>query len=390
MVCLYMAFAVLPVAAKLQSWKDHRLDGSLQPAPPVELSYANVHGEAYQTRLTQWFELTMGFRNWAIWIDNTLLYHVFRETKWGSLVAIGRDDMLFERDDINYFNKSGSDLPDPRDIDKLADQILALQQRLAHEHRALVPLFVPSKTTFYRDKVPALWTRDLGDPRPSSERVYLAMKRALDARRVVYADGIDLLAHAPASRDVLWGASARHFSSYAGCLCVRAALQRYSELTATAPVDYPCEPELAPAKRTHADLDLFRLANAWGVPRDPIGREVKHPPPAAGTGEQRGLRAMWISSSFGWVMMADAARSSRFEQLHMNYYNNTVYGPSSGAVFDPKQRDEQWRALVLTRDLYILELNETYLTPGNFFGADAIAAIAAELGTAPAAGNARP
>jgi hypothetical protein len=379
MVCVFLAFAALPVAAKLEHWQDHRLNGWLKPVEPPELAYEAVRSEAYQGQMTEWFELTRGLRNWAIWTDNTLLYHVFRETKWGSPVAIGRDGMLFHRDEIAYFNKAGSDLPDPREIDKLADRIAALQQRLARAHRALVPLFIPSKTTMYRDRVPALWTRALGDPRPSTEHIYLAMKRALDARHVVYADGVDLLAHASDPRDTLWGPSARHFSSYAACLCVGQSLQRYAELTATPPLDYPCQAELKHPTRDHSDLDLFRLTNVWGMPHDPFVRNVKRAPPADPTAHGP-LRGLWISSSFGYLMMEDANNSRLFAQVNVDYYNNTVYGLGGDPEFDPKRHDEHWRSVFLTRDLYVLELNETYLTPGNFFGADAIDAIAAELG----------
>lgn len=382
LTCLYIALALLPASAMLLHCKDHRLDGALPRTSPPALTAAAVWREDYQAQLTSWFELDLGLRNWAIWIDNTLLFHGFGETKWGSHVAIGRDDVLFERDDINYVNKAGAALPDPREVDKLAEHIASLQQRLRGVHRALVPIFVPSKTTIYRDELPDLWLRPFGEPRPSTERVYLAMKRALDARRVVYIDGIALLSHAAESRSLLWGMSARHYSNYSGCLCVREIVQRYAELTGTEPFDYPCQANLKPAMRKHSDLDLFRLLNAWDVPHDPLQRDVLHeplpsaPPPDA-------PRALWISSSFGWVMMGDAELSRRFAQLHIDYYNNTVFEAGTHVSFDAKQHDDRWRSVFLTRDLYIIELNETYLTPGNFFGADALDALDAELGPLP-------
>jgi hypothetical protein len=94
---------------------------------------------------------------------------------------------------------------------------------------------------------------------------------------------------------------------------------------------------------------------------------------------------MWISSSFGWVMMGDADLSRRFSQLHIDYYNNTVFEAGTSNTFDAKQYDDRWRSVFLSRDLYVLELNETYLTPGSFFGGDAIDAIARELDAEPAA-----
>lgn len=378
LVCLYVAFAVLPVAAMVSKVKDHRLDGTFPPAPPPALTYKGVRSESYQKGVTAWFEQGLGLRAWAVWTDNTILYHLFGETKFGSAVAIGRRGILFERDDINYFNKSGDQLPDPSAVDKLADDIAALQQRLRAQHKGLVPVFVPSKTTFYRDAVPALWTRALGDPRPSTVHVYRAMKQALDKRGVTYVDGISLLASSKEPRDLLWGKQARHFSNYAGCLCVREELAAYAQLTGTTPIDYPCQPRLHKAKRDHSDLDLFRLVNAWLIGRDPVGRDVNHaplpdqPPPDAPT-------AMWISSSFGWVMMGDAELSRRFRDLHIDYYNRSVHHAGAGDSFEVHPGDDNWNRVFLNQDLYVLELNETYLTPADFFGGDAIRAILSAL-----------
>lgn len=377
-VCLYLAIAALPVTAMVRKWKDQRLDGSVESGARPELAIAAVRSEAYQTAFTSWFEVGLGLRNWAIRIDNTLLYHLFREAKWGSHVAIGHDDVLFERDDVSYFNKTLADVPGPHGFDNLADRILALQQRLQREGRALVPIFVPSKTTVFPDKVPALWTRDLGSLRPSTERVYREMKRALDARHVVYVDAIDLLLTAPLPRDVLWGPGARHFSAYAGCMCVREIVRRYAQLTHRPAFDYPCQADVRRARRDHADLDLFRLINAWGARRDRMGRNAKHEP-LPDSPPSDAPRVLWIASSFGWTMMGDAWESRRFRQNHLDYYNSAVHEGGTGESFQMNQHDERWRSIILTRELYVLELFETYLQP-DYYGANAVDTLAAELG----------
>jgi hypothetical protein len=378
LVCLYLAIAALPVTAIVSGWRDHRLDGALQTPPRPELGFARVRSEDYQAQFAAWFEAKLGLRNWSIWIDNTLLYHMFHEAKWGSHVVIGRDGMLFERDDIGYFNKAGADLPDARDFDRLAARIAALQQRMARDHRALVPLFVPSKTTIFPDAVPASYTRALGSPRPSTEGIYVAMKRALDAHHVMYVDGIELLQESPEPRDLLWGKFARHFSKYAGCLLTREVVRYYAALTQAPAVDYPCQADISPSTRWARDLDLYRLTNAWGASHELLDRRARHdplpaePPPGAPS-------VLWIASSFGWVMLDDAGESRRFAQLHLDYYHGAVYRPGVAEGLDAKQRDARWRSVFLGRDIYVLELFETYLSP-SYFGGDAIDAIAAELG----------
>ena len=129
-------------------------------------------------------------------------------------------------------------------------------------------------------------------------------------------------------------------------------------------------------KRGHVDLDLFRLLNAWGASRALVAWEVVHEPVPP---EAVGPNALWIASSFGWPMRFDAADSHRFARLALDFYNRTydqVGGPSGVEVV---AHTPVWREAFLGRDLYVLELNESYVTPGDFFGGDAIHAILEEL-----------
>ena len=376
LIAVYVAIACVPGIAMLAHVKDHRLEGSFAPAPRPELTFASVRSEDYQDKFTAWFERGLGFRAWEIWADNSALYYLFRETKWGSHVAIGNDRVLFERDDINFFNKSDDALPKPAAVTQLAADIAALQERLARDHKALVPIFIPSKTTFYRDKVPSRWTRDLGDPRPAQLAIVEPLKRELDRRGVKYVDGIALLMGAKTPREQLWGRDARHFSALSGCLADQAILGRYSELTGRAPIPYPCETKKVTARRDHVDLDLFRLLNAFGVGRITTAHDIVHPDVPRALDAPN---AMWISSSFGWMMEIDAVQSHRFNELHMDYYNRTLYQDGKDGSVEVKAHTPEWRAVFLTRDLYVLELNETYITPGDFFGSDAVRAILEDL-----------
>jgi hypothetical protein len=383
LVCVYLALAALPVIAWKARLPDHHLNGVLPRAPYLRPTLTSVRREEYQPQITQWLERKLGLRAWSIWIDNTILYHAFGETKGDSHVKVGRGGMLFERDDISYFNKDGEWLPDPRALDRFAADIARLQALLRARGKALVPFFVPSKTSFYPDEVSPLWTRDHGAPRPSTEHVYLAMKRALAARGVVLVDGLEILRAAPAPRDALWGRQARHFSSYAGCLCVRETLVRYAELTGTPPVDYPCAQRWDPMAEDHGDLDLYRLLNAWGVSRDPLGSSADHEPRPAPPAPHA-PRTLWIASSFGWVTFGDAVLSGRLPEVHLDYYNSTVHD-TGGEAFPVHAFDAPWNELFPTRDLYVLELFETYLGSANYFGVDVVAALLEAFERPPAA-----
>lgn len=373
--CLILALPVIGMSARV---KDHRLDGFIAVPPPSTISLAAVTSEELQHSITAWFEASFAFRNWEIWIDNTILYSLFGETKYGSRLAIGKDGILFERDDINYFNRAESELPTLAQIEALADRIAGLQEAFRRRGRALVPMFVPSKTTFYRDAVPSLWTRDLGEPRPGTERVYQALKRALEARHVVLVDAIDLIMTAPIERSVAWGPGARHWSNYIGCLAVREALVRYAQLTGKPPIDYPCVAVVKPSKRTHSDLDLWRLVNAWGFPRDPVGRDVDHPDPVPPIANPPS--AMFISGSFGWVMMGDGELSHRFSRLYIDYYNSSVHSASEEA-FKADPTTAKWKEVVPNQDLTVVELNESYIVKDDYFVKTALDSLAAALET---------
>lgn len=186
MVVLYCVAVALPFAAMKLKWRDHPIAGVLPPTPYPKLSLDSVRSEQFQTGYTAWFESHLGDKGYSIAVDNTVLYHAFRDTKVGSAVMLGRDRVLFKDEDIAYFNKAGTELPGPTRAGLLADRIARMQARMREQHRAFVPLIIPSKTSILPDKVADRWTRELGMPRPSDVQIYRAMKRELDARKVRY------------------------------------------------------------------------------------------------------------------------------------------------------------------------------------------------------------
>ena len=76
--------------------------------------------------------------------------------------------------------------------------------------------------------------------------------------------------------------------------------------------------------------------------------------------------------------MGDADLSKRFGSLHIDYYNKSVHSPNAGG-FEVHAGDASWRGLFPTQDIYIVELNESYVVPKDYFVADALAALAAEF-----------
>jgi hypothetical protein len=369
LVVLYVALAALPVIAMTTGLRGHELHGSLEPTPRPRLRLWPFLAERYQKSFAAWFEGSLGLKGTSISMDNAILYHAFGEAKQGATVRIGDDGVLFNDDDLNYFNKQGAWLPEPSYIDLLADQIADVQQRLRARQRALVPVIVPAKTSLWRDKVPGAWKLDLGDPRPSDDRVYRAFKAALERRGVAFVDARQMFETLSATGAVpradLWGPDARHWSVYGACLAMKEVATLYARLTGRPRPPHECRFVRVRKPRSHDDFDLWRLLNARFV--YPTVKQipfVQHPPPDPSIPKPRTLL---IGTSFCWTWVRDATESGLYGALHMNFYNQTFVPWPDGEPFPVEASSPVWRDVTMNKDLYVLDLFESYLAaPGAY------------------------
>lgn len=367
MVVLFFAAAALPYAAMKLGARDHEIFGRLPPAPyPEQRTLAAFTSEELQKTFTAWFESKLGFKGYSIAIDNTLLYHVFHDTKPGSYVMLGDGGVLFKDEDIQYYNKSGAALPAQAHVDVIADRIADLQQRMRARRRAFVPLIIPSKTTLYRAEIPAFWTRDLGQPRPSDERVYAAFTRALDARKVVYVDARAMFMSGSERRELVWGVDGRHWTEYGACLAMRGAVHAYNELTGNPPLGLECVERSKPGPAAHEDYDLYRLLNVWGLARQPDHiPDVEHRVPPPTTARKPGF--VIAGTSFCWGPLYQAEKSGLFGAMHMNYYNKLIVEWPKNVHTTLVPNTKEWRDAFADKDLYVLDLFEPFLLAPNTY-----------------------
>jgi hypothetical protein len=377
MVGLYLAIAALPLAVMALELPDHEIFGALPPAELPEPSVDEFRSEGYQKAYTAWFESRLGGKGYSIATDNTILYRLFRDTKPGSAVGLGRRGVLFKDEDLAYYNKDGDDLPPQAKVDALADKIGALQALLAAHHRALVPLIIPSKTTLYRRDVPPLWTRDLGQPRPSDLKVYDAMKRALDARHIRYVDARALFTAPGVVPEQVWGRQGRHWTTYGACLAMRDVMRDYAALAGLAAPAYDCLPAREWRPTAHDHFDLWNLLNLWRPPRiNQLVPLVQHaaPPPASATPS-----VMFVGTSFCWNIMYDATASQRFGEMHMDYYNRTLVAWPADIHTDVRPYTKEWRDVFLGKDLYVLDLLEVFLLAPDTYVDEFLAEVGGQL-----------
>ncbi len=356
-IAAFIAIMLAPLAAKRLGIADLPVYGALPPAPPrPQLTWSGLRDESYQTTYTAWFERHLGLRGYSTFVDNTVLYHVLDDTKPTAGIVVGDDDVLFLGDDLVYFN-STADAVAPGRIARLATTIAEIQTRLAAEHRALVPIIVPSKTSIYPDKVPAGWTRDLGSPRPTDDVVYHALRAALDARHVIYVDARDLLASSREPRAMLWPTTGRHWSQFGACLVLAEVGHRFTALTGR-PLDLACTPRLVETSKDHDDLDLALLLDAWWLSGPDQAIETE--PQPARSGPRPSL--MLAGTSFCWNLMRVALRSHQVD-ASLNYYDATLYLGASLAKSDLHATPTAWLDAVRGKDLYVIDLFEPYIGP---------------------------
>ena len=357
LVCLYVAFAALPFVAMKLHAHDHALFGAIPPSPYPKRSAEAFLDESFQKAYTTWFESRIGFKGVAITTDNSLLYHVFGETKPGSSVRVG-NGVLFHAEDIAYFNKNAWALPAPERVAKTADRIAELQRTMRAHGQALVPVLIPPKTVLYRDAIPDQWRRDLGEPRPAELAVYEVFRLALIARRVDFVDMQAIMLGNDYARDDLWRPYARHWSYYGACIAMKEIAKHYTVLTGRA-LPYECNLKYEHATRTHVDFDLLLLLNTWAPPH-PVRLEpfAEHPPRETG---ESGPKALFIGTSFCWNLVLDAEHAHVFGKLQLDYYDKTLFSIPDNVPTEVHPNTAQWRAQFLGNDLYVLDLFEGYL-----------------------------
>jgi hypothetical protein len=357
LVCLYVALAAVPLVGMQLRIGHKSADGVVATRARPTPSAASFVSEQFQKDFTAWFETRLGFKNYAVFADNSLLYHLFGETKHGARVVIGHDGVLYEMDDLWYYSRPASALPAPGTIDAYAAKLARLQAALAARGKAFVPVIIPSKTSVYRNEVPPGWVLPLGQPRPTDDHVYGALVRALSAHGVRHVDAREMITTTLEPRALMWGPEARHWSEYAACLVMRDVFAHRAALLSMPPIDYPCPVTMTRTGPEHVDLDLWRLLNVWGVSR------AAQVPSVASPSQLRGHRPgiLLVGSSFCWTLLREAERSGLFGELEMNYYNKTFIAWPADVRVPAEPHTPAWREATFEKDVIVLDLFETYL-----------------------------
>lgn len=361
-VALYCAILVAPVAIHAAGVR-HKLRGALPPDKRPALTVDAVLDERFQRGFTRWFENHRTLFGLPVYADNTALYRVFGETRFGARVVLGREaPYLFVDEDLGHLNLREYNLPTPEAVDALAARLARLQATLRARGTSLVPVIAPAKTSVFPDQIDPRWRRFDGEP-PSDRAVYRPLVAALGRHGVRFVDMRAELTSGRHDRAAIWAPEARHWSYYAACLAWQGVLAHHAALQGGAPSAYPCVLGHEPATRMHAQFDLWRLLNVWTVPRSSDRAPVAvHAPPADGAPR---VRALYVGTSFGFEMLEDAGRSGRFDDPQFLYYDSTLISRPVHVTAPMSALDPAWPALVARKDLIVLDLMEAAVFSGH-------------------------
>ena len=364
LIAVYLALITAPTLNMIvRIIPDAHLEGVTPPVEMPVLQWLAFRHERFQKDFVAWFEARYGMRGIAVKLDNTLNFHLFGELPPESAVRVGRGGMLYINEDVWFLTKAGANLPPAGSVLEHARRVHALQQRLLARGQVLLPIVVPSKTSVFPDEVPLAWRRDTLVPHPSDERIYglyVNEFRRLGTEFVDAREMSERLKHDGVETFELGG---RHWTGRMSCLVLEEAYRIARSHLVSAqigPTDCDAFQRIATPSGNQVDTDLMRLANVWGMGRYPY-RATEMRPVAPQVPTNKRPTGLFVGTSFSWELVHEAERNHSFRRIDFYCYDKTVYERESGRSYPVKPQTPGWRALTLSRDVYVLELLETYL-----------------------------
>jgi len=342
---------------------------ALRPAAPIEdaplfgvevdaktpkLTLREVWTESFQRDAMLWFEQNWGLRGYAVRTDNTIVHGLFGEARSGQAV-VGRGGVLISDEDVKYVNRV--DPPEPSIAQ--AKNIARIQRKLRARGKVVIPVIIPSKTSFFRAAIPDGWKRRGSYARPD-ENLYGAFTRALRAEGAAFVDGRALLG-AEMPDDHVFAPTGRHWRMSAGCRVLQAALDAARpDLPELGDDRFDCTTRVDPhASIEDEDYDLFRLLNVWEDKPAGIDVEVLAAPKAPGSLR---IPTIFVGSSFVWKFVRVSRELEVFQPSLFYYYDSSVVDTTTLMITKKVEPfTDDWRKDTFSKRLFIVGILETYI-----------------------------
>jgi len=327
-----------------------------ETAKKPDFSLARVKSEEFQKDATSWFDQHWGLRGVAIKTDNTINDSLFHETRTGQPVRILENGVLINPEDITYLNRTDG----PEETIKAAKKFAVVQRRMREKGKLLLPMILPSKTSFIRDDVPPAWRRE-GAVGMTDQTVYGAFVDTLKQENALFVDGRAVLHGFGDGRFDVFPRTGRHWDTRAACFVLQHVTDKArKDVPRLGDAQVDCHTKNAPLPGLgDEEYDLFRLLNIW-APR-PADVPVYVVDGKKG-GEPFKVPTLFIGSSFLWKMVRLSRELEVYRPSLFYYYDRTVFETEHETIvgkvepFTPK-----WREETFSKDLYVMDVLETYL-----------------------------
>jgi hypothetical protein len=366
-VCLGM-LALPAVNMVTPIFEQRPLFGVLEDSPCPKPSLSSLADEKLQSGFTKCFEQRYGARPWMTRLDNSLAFYLFGEVPPDKLVRVGKNDVLYMHDHVNFYNRN--DKPDGA---AMAAKVKRAQELLLAQGKVFVLMIMPTKMVLWPEAIPDEWKRPNAAPEVPESGITEPYIAGLQASGAFFVDGRKTVAKLP--REAVYAKTGRHLAGPAACLIYAEALAIARPLVHDAVVpEIECNYHMAKdVSVEEEDFDLFRLLNIW-TPAPTNAVPVMEPMTERVPRERR-ADAVVVGTSFGWKIVHEGERTHSLRHIYYYYYDSSLIDRDANTDKKVKPRSKEWQDLIASSTLFFYPAPEEYLLGDGESFFDAVIAV---------------
>jgi hypothetical protein len=311
------------------------------PIPTVR----TIIEEEFQTQFQAWFEFFLGFKTYAVRIDNTLRFALFHDVGSAetSAMLLGKHNYLYGRKYVEQY--IGLENTPQSELIARVTEMKKARDILADYNISLMYVIAPTKPEVYPEYLPKNWAMH-ADP----ERDYIRMLALLEEHDVFVYDATAMLQEYKQTQShEVFTPGGTHWSYYGACLFLRDVLVQESDIFGDIRID--CDPPTFPYPPHGTDQDIARLTNLWDTS---VFTKKSAYPTVTAVGNSKVDTILFVGDSFLWTVFDSMEKANVYNQRYFFYYNNSLYVYNKEGVGTVPIGDE-WKDIVLSADLVVVE-----------------------------------
>jgi len=310
----------------------------------------------FQDEFSTWFNENFYGRESYIRASNQMYYTFFKKSyMYNQSIIIGKDNQLFEKAYIDdYINKPTMDL---EEVDAFVNQVVQANSLLKQQGITFVVLITPSKAFTYPEYLPPA-IQNRGRSLSNYERIIPRLKEC----GINLVDGQQITSNLKNEHPIpLFCQGGTHWNDIATYHTLRVLDQTVKDVTGWNTVPLQISQQYVDNNPDATDQDLANLLNLmkkdWSYPAPHVILQGNDSasffrPEVVLVGGSFCDRLVKMLMSTGWTNSLD---------FYSYYDDGIVYVPQQRQVtltFQPRE-EYWWKDNILSRDLVILEINET-------------------------------